>query len=157
MEMGKLDWSGARGRPADYIQICETIADTYPKGRAHGVQKDAIQNGWDVVVGDKPLIFTFELCENERGRFLAMTDSNTTGLTGRVITRPEEYLNELPEEERWARFESFAFTKQDPDAIGARGQGKFVFLAASKQYTMLYETLRNDKVYRLGITRSVSE
>jgi len=154
MEIGKLDWGDARGRPADYIQICETIADTYPKGRAHGVQKDAIQNGWDVVVGDKPLIFTFELCENEQGRFLAMTDSNTTGLTGKVITRPEEYLNELPEEERWARFESFAFTKQDPDAIGARGQGKFVFLAASKQYTMLYETLRNDKVYRLGITKA---
>lgn len=154
MEIDKLDWADARGRPADYIQICETIADTYPKGRAHGVQKDAIQNGWDVVVGDKPLIFTFELCENEQGRFLAMTDSNTTGLTGRVITRPEEYLNELPEEERWARFESFAFTKQDPDAIGARGQGKFVFLAASKQYTMLYETLRNDKVYRLGITKA---
>ncbi len=153
MEIGRLDWSDARGRPADYIQICETIADPYPS-RAHGVQKDAIQNGGDVVVGDKPLIFTFELCENEQGRFLTMTDSNTTGLTGRVITRPEEYLNGLPEEERWARFESFAFTKQDPDAIGARGQGKFVFLAASKQYTMLYETLHNDKVYRLGITKA---
>ena len=154
MEIGKLDWSSARGRPADYIQICETLADTYPKGRAHGVQKDAIQNGWDAVKKDRPLRLTFELLKNEWGCFLAMTDSNTTGLTGRVITRPEEYLNELPEEERWARFESFAFTKQDPDAIGARGQGKFIFLAASKQHTMLYETLRDDKVYRLGITKA---
>ena len=154
MEIGKLDWSDARGRPADYIQICETLADNYPKGTAHGVQKDAIQNGWDAVKKDHSLRLTFELLKNEWGCFLTMTDANTTGLTGRVITEPEEYLKGLPEEERWARFESFAFTKQDPDAIGARGQGKFIFLAASKQHTMLYETLRDDKVYRLGITKA---
>jgi len=154
MEVGGLDWTGARTRPADYIQICETLADNYPKGTAHGVQKDAIQNGWDAVKKDHSLRLTFELLKNERGCFLTMTDANTTGLTGRVITELEEYLKGLPEEERWARFESFAFTKQDPDAIGARGQGKFIFLAASKQHTMLYETLRDDKVYRLGITKA---
>lgn len=154
MKVGGLDWTGARTRPADYIQICETLADTYPKGRAHGVQKDAIQNGWDAITRDHLLRFTFELSKNERGCFLTMTDANTTGLTGRVLTQPEAYLQDLPEDERWARFESFAFTKQDPDAIGARGQGKFIFLAASKRHTMLYETLRTDKVYRLGITKA---
>jgi len=152
MVLNNIDWSHARSRPANYIEICQSIADSYPNGVAHGVQKDALQNAMDAVSSHGPLIFKFGLFENEKGRFLSMSDSNTTGLTGRVLLRPEEYQVELPEEDRWARFESFAFTKADPDARGARGQGKFIFLAASKQHTMLYETLLSDGTYRLGIT-----
>jgi hypothetical protein len=154
MVSNNIDWSDARTRPANYIQICDSIAHTYPDGVAHGVQKDAVQNGMDAISGSGPLIFRFDLFENEKGRFLSMSDYNTTGLTGRVLLRPEEYQEELPEEDRWARFESFAFTKADPDARGARGQGKFIFLAASKHYTMLYETLLADDTYRLGVTKA---
>jgi len=154
MVLNNMDWSNARSRPANYIEICQSIADSYPNGVAHGVQKDALQNAMDAVGSHGPLIFKFELFENKKGRFLSMSDSNTTGLTGRVLLRPEEYQVELPEEDRWARFESFAFTKADPDARGARGQGKFIFLAASKQHTMLYETLLADSTYRLGITKA---
>ena len=156
MGLTDIDWSDARSRPANYIQICESIADSYPNGVAHGVQKDALQNGMDAVDSSRPLVFEFELFENELGRFLSMSDFNTTGLTGPVLLTPEEYQQELPEEYRWARFESFAFTKADPDARGARGQGKFIFLAASKQYTMLYETLLTDGTYRLGITKATT-
>jgi len=135
------------------LAITRGIADTYPYGVAHGVQKDGIQNAMDARVGRRKLEFIFELIENEKGRFLTMTDSNTMGLTGPVLDE-QEYAGELPEDARWARFESFGFMNPDPDALGARGQGKFIFLAASKQRRMLYETLRGDGVYRVGATEA---
>ena len=92
--------------------------------------------------------------ENETGRFLTITDTNTKGLTGPVLLETDEYVDELQSDYHWARFESFAFTKDDPDAIGARGQGKFIFLAASRDYTMFYDSLRADGIYRLGATKA---
>jgi len=148
--MSVFEGTGRR-RPADYLAITRNIAQSYPYGVPHGVQKDAIQNGMDARVGRQKLKFTFELINNEKGRFLTMTDTNTTGLTGPVL-REEDYAGDLPEDARWARFESFGFTNPDPDALGARGQGKFIFLAASNQRAMLYETLRADGVYRVGAT-----
>lgn len=145
--------SNGRERPANYIQICNNIADSYPDGIQHGVQKDAVQNAIDAVKGKGCLKMEFALVENEKGRFFTMTDSNTLGLTGPVLY-VEDYEEDLPEEYHWARFESFAFTKDSPDAIGARGQGKFIFLCASKQYDMYYDSLRDDGIYRVGGTRA---
>jgi len=71
-----------------------------------------------------------------------------------VIAEAAGYEEELPEDHRGARFESFAFTKESVDAIGARGQGKFIFLHASNSYKMYYDTLRDDDVYRLGATQA---
>ena len=143
-----------RQRPADYIAICNNIADSYPSGRPHGVQKDAIQNALDAARGRGPVQVQFELIENSKGRFFTITDSNTTGLTGPVLRDFEDYDQDLPEEYHWARFEAFAFTKANPDAIGARGQGKFMFLSVSKNFTMFYDTLRDDGIYRLGATQA---
>lgn len=147
-------FKGGRQRPADYITICNNIADSYPNGTPHGVQKDAIQNAVDAAKGHGPVNVKFEVVENSKGRFLTITDSNTSGLTGPVLHDVEEYDKELPKDYHWARFEAFAFTKDDPDAIGARGQGKFVFLRASKSYTMYYDTLRKDGIHRLGATQA---
>ena len=143
-----------RQRPADYIAICDNIADSYPNGRPHGVQKDAIQNAIDAAKGRAPVDVHFELVENSTGRFLTITDSNTIGLTGPVLRDFDAYDQELPEDYHWARFEAFAFTKANPDALGARGQGKFMFLSVSKKYAMFYDTLREDGVYRLGATQA---
>ena len=147
------EFSNGRQRPANYIQICINIADSYPYGIPHGVQKDAIQNAIDAIKGKGPLKMEFELVKNEKGRFFTMTDSNTLGLTGPVLDF-EDYEKDLPEEYHWARFESFAFTKDSPDAIGARGQGKFIFLCASKKYHMYYDSLRGDGIYRVGATHA---
>ncbi|WP_424948237.1 hypothetical protein [Candidatus Spongiihabitans sp.] len=96
----------------------------------------------------------FKVAKNNRGEtFLTFKDSNTTGLTGAVIHDVSDYKN-LKKSDHWARFEAFAYTKEDPDALGARGQGKFIFLRASKQYRMIYDTLRDDGVYRLGATEA---
>src|SRR6266516_3243092 len=143
-----------RQRPADYIAICHNIADSYPNGRPHGVQKDAIQNALDAARGKAPVHVHFELVDNSKGRFFTITDSNTTGLTGPVLRDFDDYDKDLPEDYHWARFEAFAFTKASPDAIGARGQGKFMFLSVSKNFTMFYDTLRDDGFYRVGATQA---
>jgi len=148
----KLDFSKGRHRPADYISICTSIADSYPLGTPHGVQKDAIQNAFHTASKTVPIEFTFELIRNKKGSFFTMADSNTKGLTGKVL-KTEEY-DTLEESDHWARFEGFGFTTPNPDAIGARGQGKFIFLATSKDYSMYYDSLREDGTYRLGATQA---
>jgi len=141
---------------ANYIAICDTVADSYPASIAHGLQKDAIQNSLDARKGRKAVVrVEFAVVKTGRGKFLTFTDSNTTGLTGDVKSNTEDYEN-LRKDDHWARFEAFAFTKDDPDALGARGQGKFIFLRASKQYRMFYDTLRDDGVYRLGATHATN-
>lgn len=119
---------------------------------SHAVQKDAIQNGWSARKSKKGKGwgFTFELLETTSKSFLLMTDEGTTGLTGRVLS-PEEYEKDLPGEERWGRFEGVAFTQPRSErTLGSRGRGKFIFVGASKENTILYDTLRVDGTYRFG-------
>lgn len=118
----------------------------------HAVQKDAIQNGWSARTSKKGTgwSFIFELLEGKERKFLLMTDYGTTGLTGRVL-RSEEYEMDLPAEERWGRFEGVAFTQPRAErTLGSRGRGKFIFVGASKEHTILYDTLRGDGSYRFG-------
>lgn len=132
----------------------KTIVDGYREHTviAHAVQKDAIQNSWSAKVnrrGDGWNI-TFELAEARDRKFLLITDVGTTGLTGRILM-PEEYEMDLPAEERWGRFEGVAFTQPRAErTLGSRGRGKFIFVGASKEYTILYDTLRGDGTYRFG-------
>jgi hypothetical protein len=119
---------------------------------AHAVQKDAIQNGWSARKNKKGRDwgFTFELLKSRDARFLLMTDRGTTGLTGRVLA-PEEYELDLPADERWGRFEAVAFTQPRKErTLGSRGRGKFIFVGASSEHTILYDTLRGDGTYRFG-------
>jgi len=134
----------------------QSIVDGYEgyKGLVHGVQKDAIQNGWDArkTKKGKNWKFTFELIQ-KKNNYLAMTDEGTHGLTGRVL-RPEELQEDLPQNERWGRFENLAFTKEHStqfSTLGSRGRGKFIFLGASKNNEIIYDSLRDDGTYRLGV------
>lgn len=150
-----LDRTQARPTQTNWENRLQTLVDEYEQhgSIAHGVQKDALQNGWDARLDKKGADgwrFEFQLHEEPSHVFLTLTDSGTIGLTGRVLG-PEELTADLPAQERWGRFENLAFTK-DPaeEALGARGQGKFIFVAASKTRRILYDTLRADGVYRLG-------
>jgi hypothetical protein len=119
---------------------------------SHAVQKDAIQNAWSARKNKKGKgwSFTFELVETRGRKFLLMMDDGTTGLTGKVLS-PDEYEMDLPGEERWGRFEGVAFTQPRAErTLGSRGRGKFIFVGASKEYTILYDTLRDDGIYRFG-------
>jgi len=128
---------------------------------SHAVQKDAVQNSWSARMNrrGRGWKLTFDLVMSGRNTFLQIIDEGTTGLTGRILT-PEEYGTDLPSEERWGRFEGVAFTQPRGDrTLGSRGRGKFIFVGASKEYTVLYDTLRRDGTYRLGfrtVTRTES-
>lgn len=77
-------------------------------------------------------------------------------MTGRTVVSKEELdrlQKEKPDEyqkERWAKFEALSYPNIDPVGRGSRGQGKWVFIGASKDKTIFYDTLRQDGVYRLG-------
>ena len=148
------DYGESRTRPVNYINISNTIFGSYPVELEHALQKDAIQNAVDAHKNRKePVSIEFRLIENERGRFLTITDENTVGLSGRDDIKLDEY-SELDTNDHWARFESFAFTKSDPNALGARGQGKFIFLQCSENYEMFYETFLESGLRRLGRTQA---
>lgn len=151
-----IDQNAGRPTIVNWENILNRIVDDYEGFVTipHGVQKDAIQNGWDARVKKKKgkhWGMRFALQDNGLGtNIVVFTDWGTTGLTGRVLSG-DDLNKDLPIEERWGRFENLAFTK-DPteEALGARGQGKFIFLAASKTKRIVYDTLREDGVYRFG-------
>ncbi len=154
-----LDFSTARQTVINWPNHIAIIVDKYQgdpgRGVSHGVQKDAIQNGWDARIDKKHgknWGMEFSLVRTATGKFfLAIRDFGTTGLTGRVL-KPEELQEDLPAEERWGRFENVAFTKRkEEESLGARGQGKFIFVGASKNYTILYDSLRLNNTYRAGL------
>jgi len=150
------DLSTARSTTTNWKNQLGAIVDGYRQYHSvtHGVQKDAVQNGWDARVNKKSpqnWSIVFELIEEKGGNtYFTMTDAGTTGLTGSVL-KPEQLLEDLPVEERWGRFENLAFTKnEEEEAIGARGRGKFIFVGASENSEILYDTLRSDDIYRFG-------
>lgn len=131
-----------------------TVVDGYRANTtiSHAVQKDAIQNGWSARKDKKGVgwSFMFELLEIANRQLLLMSDQGTTGLTGRILT-PKEYEFDLPSEEKWGRFEGVAFTQPRSErTLGSRGRGKFIFVGSSKEHTILYDTLRDDAIYRFG-------
>ncbi len=149
---------GWRDTPVNWEGQLKRLVDDYlPHATLdQAIQKDAVQNSWDGREHRKRATgwrCVFQLVVDSTGhRYLTITDVGTVGLTGRVLT-PEEYMADMPENERWARFESLAFTHESSDSatyLGARGQGKFIFVGASKSRRILYDSLRPDGTYRLG-------
>lgn len=152
-------------RTVNYKQVVQNIAGDYgyphsplSERISHGIQKDAIQNGWDASL--KKTInyiqnnwsFVFELKEVLGNTLLTMTDLGTTGITGNLTAVDLKNKNiaaeDLPKIERWARWESLGYTKAE--GLGARGQGKMIFMLGSKDYTIFYDSLRDDGSYRFG-------
>jgi hypothetical protein len=146
----------ARSTTINWEHFLQTIVEGYEQQRSitYGVQKDAIQNGWDARKKrkGKGFAFSFELVEGANHSYVAMTDRGTTGLTGRVLT-PDELFEDLPEYEKWGRFESLAFSKKEDKnttPLGSRGRGKFIFVGASESRRIIYDSLRDDGSYRSG-------
>lgn len=113
-------------------------------GIPHGVQKDAIQNGWGARVYAKNKGgwgMSFEMLRDRGGtRYLAINDWGTSGLTGQVFDGPEDIPDQLPPEERLARFENMNFSGSNYGP-GLYGRGKLIFQAASESRDVIYDSL----------------
>lgn len=150
-----LPKSEARSTFINWLHLVDNIKAQYQQYATvrEGVQKDAIQNAWDARThkhGNGWLV-RFQLHVDSTPKWFSFTDSGTCGLTGRVLKREELELD-LPPNERWGRFENLAFTKGPAKGnLGARGQGKFIFVAASESLHILYDSLRPDGTYRFGV------
>jgi len=125
---------------------------------SHIVQKEAIQNSADALEEgtDDKWSVTFEMSDALPPQYITVTDQGTCGLTGRALV-PKDELDQLEkkapqkyQQERWARFEALSFPNIDPVGRGSKGQGKWVFIGASDEKTIVYDTLRKDGVYRVG-------
>jgi len=163
--------SEGRDTRINWPNLIKGIVDGYTNNGAsitHATQKDGIQNSVDAFDPLKPdeHHIKISLVMDSGSNLLIFEDFGTFGLTGRVLG-DEDMKRDLPVEERWGRFENLAFTKDTEEkTLGARGQGKFMLLAASDKMKfsekgtevdtndrpfMLYDTLRADGVYRLGL------
>jgi hypothetical protein len=122
------------------------------KGIAHGVQKDAIQNGWGALDGKKKFKFEFVLFERNNSKpLLTMTDCGTVGLIGEVYGHSDRKLPDaLPSNQRLARFESM-FDSGGTEGPGLFGRGKLLFNAASLDKLIFYDSLTKTGDYRFGI------
>jgi hypothetical protein len=124
-------------------------------GVAHGLQKDAIQNGWGARVSDHNWSFEFVLKRMPDGTLLlTMTDRGTCGLIGSVCyfdehkTSPDEEISKIPDNERLARFESMFYS--GGAGPGLFGRGKLLFNVASRQRLILYDSRTTSDEYRLN-------
>src|SRR5208283_1072671 len=121
-------------RLVNLTQTDANIAEQYPD-IFYGLQKDAIQNSWDARQTkngkDWKVIFKFIHDRN----ILVIEEFGTTGM----------------DEEKWKKYQNLWDTeKTESDALGARGQGKFLFHYFSKSKTVLTETIDQKGVYRFS-------
>jgi hypothetical protein len=138
-------------------QVVKEYESDPAKGLAHGVQKDAIQNAFgaraiadEVKACQKDWRCYFELVSIKGEEALVFWDEGTTGLTGDILYVDEiekksaegllgkEYANQ-----RLARFLT-RFESGGNIGPGSFGRGKLIFQGASKDYSILVDSMRSD-------------
>jgi len=140
---------------SNFLEQIKRDYNTLPAlGIAHGIQKDAIQNGWGARVSDHKWSFEFELRKTPNNMLLlTMTDHGTCGLIGSIRyfdehkTTPDEEIS-IPDNERLARFESMFYS--GGAGPGLFGRGKLLFNVASRQNLIFYDSYTINDEYRLN-------
>ncbi len=145
------------------LRDIEAIADGYKTKIGHdlwlsdGLQKDAVQNSWDARVDKKhgtDWECGFSILSFAGSDSLCISDSGTTGLNGTKFTTEEELASILIRNEKGedlAYFLNSNWSAKSADEGGRRGRGKTLFLAASKDKRIFFESLRNkDNSYVFG-------
>lgn len=146
------------------VNEVKSIIEGYDMGSIRALAQEPVQNALDAASDGKCVEVEYRLLrrtmtDGESCSLLTVTDRNTTGLRGPIVS--EEKLKErdfkLMPDENWAAFEAQGYTKENEEALGARGQGKAAFLYHShvpgetRRMAMLYDTLLEDCEYRLGM------
>ncbi len=142
----------------DTEQISQVLREyEQEKGLAHGVQKDAIQNGFGARKRNSAAkacqgewAFHFELKNINNKPALVFWDEGTTGLTGDILSSEEieerSASETLGPDQKLGRFLS-RFQSGENTGPGSFGRGKLIFQAASQQHSILIDSLRDDSRY----------
>jgi len=143
----------------DLHQIEQVVREYEGSGRslAHGLQKDAIQNGFGARLIDnesracRTWKFAFELLEINGEPALTFWDEGTTGLTGDILSVDEIELmsaeGRLTPQQNLSRFLT-RFESGGNLGAGSFGRGKLIFQGASKTSSIICDSLRDsDKQY----------
>ena len=153
------------------VSLVRNIVEGYRMGPIRAIAQEPVQNAKDAknkrVQGPAYVEYRLHHVPSINGGgeswMLTVTDSNTTGLQGPVLSFQDIQArgNSLREDENWAAFEGLGFSREDQDSLGSRGQGKASFLYHSKlpreivstsdRMMMLYDTLLPNGEYRLGV------
>lgn len=144
--------------------LLETFVDNYSDGFIRALAQEPVQNAKDARILNQIVRVEYRLLRRlgKDGRpcyTLTVTDSGTTGLSGKPFPSKDE-LDRATEEERkklkWHHFERLHDSNKGKLDSGSRGWGKLVFLHCShmpgekRSALMIYDTLLSDKEYRLG-------
>jgi hypothetical protein len=160
------------------VQVVNNIIQGYSMGPLRALAQDPVQNALDArragshgSVRVEYRLLRRRLESGNTMHLLTVTDQNTTGLRGPVLSEQTlqeraattGYLQLMPDE-NWAAWEAMGYTKTGEDALGSRGQGKACFLFHSRQpasvrgpdgnqlerMMIIYDTLLEDGTYRMG-------
>jgi len=154
--------------PQDDMAQIEQIVREYnsepAKGLAHGVQKDAIQNGSGARAIEKEKdaysawCFYFELMSIWGSDALSFWDEGTLGLTGDLLTADQiaERISSgtLTAEQRLGRFLARLVSGGNLGP-GIFGRGKLIFHGASKTTSILVDSRRSDDGMYVALDRRV--
>ena len=151
---------------AQIDQVGREYCSDPARGLAHGVQKDAIQNGFgaraDVreVEACRTWSMTFELKQIGGRDALIFWDEGTVGLTGDLLA-PDEIRRRFAEgtldaNERLGRFLA-RFVSGGNLGAGTFGRGKLIFHAASDTTNILVDSLRAPDNLYVALDRRVVE
>lgn len=146
--------------PQNDLHQIEQVVREYEgsgKGLAHGLQKDAIQNGFGARLIEnesracRDWKFIFELLEINELPALTFWDEGTTGLTGDILSvegiEQMSAEGKLTPEQNLSRFLT-RFESGGNLGAGNFGRGKSIFQGASKTASIICDSLRNtDKQY----------
>jgi len=141
----------------------KAVADGYKTKISHnlwrieGLQKDAIQNSWDARIDKKHggrWSCEFSLINIKNKKFFCITDRGTTGLNGTKFNTEKELANLLRKNksgEDLAYFLNSNWSAKSTKEGGNRGRGKTMFLVASEEKKIFFDSLRSsDKTYVFG-------
>ena len=149
---------------AQIDQVGREYGSEPAKGLAHGVQKDAIQNGFGAraevreVEACRTWSMTFEFKQIGGKDALVFWDEGTLGLTGDILTSDQIIkrfgAQTLGPDQRLGRFLA-KFVSGGNVGAGSFGRGKLIFHAASSTTNILVDSLRAPDCLYVALDRKV--
>lgn len=144
--------------------LLTTFAESYADGEVRALAQEPVQNAKDARYRDDMVHVEYRLLRRMDSDgtsifHLTVTDRGTTGLCGETNPNRSDLKNaseDVLQELKWFHFERFFDSNKNSQQSGSRGWGKSIFLHCSKfpskerSAMMLYDTLLQNKEYRLG-------